>query len=277
MGSLAESLTEKQRNYPYARFLDHPYQPVVPAEVSAKLKTPMDSAKSLKMENLNVLLDPDYRADDMGYCIQDDGTAYIGQTIPFPDSTREMFQWWFAWHGHEEVRYRIWDPESHKTSRSSLRHIKQRLNPALNWEERFVNTTNFTVHLDGEGRPDTGYMSFLPSDVYGFDMSRYDRKKVSMVCAVNGKADNPFPSFSSLRVLCDCPGGILLRIFFWHGKVVFNGRFIQVPHSLTLETLYPLAVHVGKEYNRLRELLPQLYEENHSIDNRPEEFEPMCV
>jgi len=272
------TLMSKQQSYPYSRYINHPYRnPPVPIEVGAKIAQPMEPERSLRMEDINKLLDPSYNADDMGYCIQEDGTGYIGQTIRFDGATREMFLWWFSWHGHETVRYRIWDPRNHKASKSSLRHIVQRLDTNLSLTERFVNTTNFTVHLDSKGKPDPGYMSFLAPEVYGFNMSLYDENKISVVCAVNGKADSPFPWFSSLRVLQDIPEGFLMRIYFWYGKVVFNGNIIRVKHNTSLESLYPMAEHVAIEYNRLADILPLVYRENHNIVNSPEEFDAMPV
>ena len=37
-----------------------------------------------------------------------------------PGETPEMFDWWFAWHGLEDMRYRIWDPEDHFYARQQM-------------------------------------------------------------------------------------------------------------------------------------------------------------
>jgi hypothetical protein len=273
-----DALTAEQQKLPYAKYLDRPYpNPVIPPNVAQKIKSPMNPVKSLKMESLNDLLDPGYAADDIGYCIQEDGTGYVGETIFFKGSTREMFLWWFAWHGHEPVRYQLWDPRAHKSSRSSARHIARRLDYRLSWNERFLDTTNFTIHLDRAGIPDPATMSFVRPQTYAFDIKRYNPAKVSLVCALNGKADNPLPSFSSLRVLRDTSDGFVLQIYFWHGKAVVNNKFVRLAHDTPIEVLEALAEHCAEEYNRLADILPFLYEENHQIVNTLQEFDPFPV
>ena len=273
-----DALTPEQKKLPYAKYLDRPYpNPAVPDNVAPKIKSPMDPAKALKMENLNDLLCENYDADDMGYCIQEDGTGYVGQTIFFRAYTREMFMWWFAWHGHEPVRYQLWDPRSHKKSQSSARHITRRLDSSLSWNERFLDTTNFTIHLDRKGSPDSGMMSFVRPETYGVDMKRYDPAKLGLVCALNGKADNPLSSFSSLRVVKDTPDGFVMRIYFWHGKIVVNNKFIRLPHDTSMETVQSLALHCAEEYNRLADILPILYNENVSVVDEAKNFDPFPV
>ena len=38
------------------------------------------------------------------------GTGYLANKTEMPGVTPEMFEWWFAWHSLEDLRYRIWDP-----------------------------------------------------------------------------------------------------------------------------------------------------------------------
>ena len=52
--------------------------------------------------------DPEYC--QVGYGVQDDGTAFVCNTTYMPGVTSEMLDWWFPWHSvGSDLRYKIWD------------------------------------------------------------------------------------------------------------------------------------------------------------------------
>ena len=271
-------LTAEHQKLPYAKYMDFPYpDPAIPVNVAAKIAAPMDPAKALRLERVNDLLEPGYNEDDMGYCILPDGAGYIGETIPFTGSSREMFEWWFAWHGLEELRYRIWDPEAHVASSVSAGHIGKRLNATLPWRSRIIGTAHFTTHVARDGSLDPGVMHFVSPEAFGLDLSRPGGKEVSIVAALHGKAGLPFPSMSSIRVLRDTSDGFVMRIYFWQGQIPLKGNCIRLGNEVSAADMEYLAAHCGQEYNRLASLLPQIYAENHHVQNRVEEFRTVNV
>jgi len=273
-----DRLTPEQQKLPYAGYMDFPYpDPVIPAAVAAKIAAPMDPAKALRLACVNDLLDPAYDADDMGYCILEDGSGYIGETFHFRGATREMYEWWFAWHGLEEVRYRIWDPQAHVTSCVSTRHIGRRLDASLSWKDRLVDTTHFTTHVARDGSLDRAVMCFVSPEAFGLDMTRTGSEDVSIVAALHGKADAPLPSLSSIRVLRDTEDGFIMRIYFWQGILPVMGKCIRLDNEILLAETAHLAAHCAQEYNRLASILPKIYTENHSIRYDIEDFRTVNV
>ncbi|MDR0468693.1 MAG: hypothetical protein LBH09_01815 [Peptococcaceae bacterium] len=271
--SYIDRLSPVQQKLPYAKYLDYPYpNPSIPAAVAAKIAVPMTPAKALRLDRVNDLLYPEYDADDTGYCVLEDGSGYIGETIHFPGSSREMFEWWFAWHGLEEVRYKIWDPEAHVTSSVSAGHIGKRLDASLPWKERIIGTAHFTTHIARDGAYDPAVMCFVPPEIFGFDMAFAKGENLSIVAALHGKADSPLPSLSSIRVLRDAEDGFVMRIYFWQGMIPVGGHCVRVGGEIAIEESAYLANHCAREYNRLAFILPHIYTENHSVHCRPEEF-----
>ena len=53
---------------------------------------------ALKIEDRNKLFEPGYLPCEIGYCVMEDGSAYLANRTEMPGVTPEMFEWWFAWH-----------------------------------------------------------------------------------------------------------------------------------------------------------------------------------
>ena len=68
-----------------------------------------------------------------------------------PGVTPEMFEWWFAWHGLEDLRYRIWDPEDHYYARQQNR--ARTLDQSLPMRERTWGTCHHVKEDIGGGVP----------------------------------------------------------------------------------------------------------------------------
>jgi hypothetical protein len=271
--SYIDRLTPAQQKLPYAKYMDFPYpEPAIPAAVVKKIAVPMAPEKALRLDCVNDLLDPKYDADDMGYCVMEDGSGYIGETIHFAGSGREMFEWWFAWHGLEEVRYRIWDPEAHIASTVSAGHIEKRLDASLPWKERIIGTAHFTTHIARDGAYDPAVMCFVSPEAFGLDMALAKGESLSIVAALHGKADSPLPSLSSIRVLRDTADGLVMRIYFWQGMVPIGGHCVCLGGEVAIEESAYLANHCAREYNRLASILPQIYAGNHSVHYSLDEF-----
>jgi phloretin hydrolase len=83
---------------------------------------PMDYATALRIENRNDLFKEGYLDGEFGWWLLEDGTALIANKTFFPNLTGEMFDWWFAWHPIDRLRYAIWDSEDFilKTRRKRL-------------------------------------------------------------------------------------------------------------------------------------------------------------
>jgi hypothetical protein len=86
----------------------------VSEDVEATLKSgPIGPADILPFDDINKLMDPGYHAAEVGYGFAPDGVQYAACLTDMPGVTAEMIDWWFAWHGLHDIRYRIWFPPGH--------------------------------------------------------------------------------------------------------------------------------------------------------------------
>lgn len=110
-------LTAAERALPYAKFYDLPITPIPEEKLAVLAAGPIDPSLALKIEDRNDLFKPGYLPCEIGYCVMPNGTGFLANRTEMPGVTPEMFEWWFAWHSLEDLRYRIWDPEDHYYAR----------------------------------------------------------------------------------------------------------------------------------------------------------------
>lgn len=104
---------------------------------------------ALRIEDRNDLFRPGYLECETGYCIMEDGSGYLANHTFMPGVTREMFEWWFAWHSVEDLRYRIWDPEDHYYARNQ--NMERVLDASLPMRERTWGTQHVILEDIGSG------------------------------------------------------------------------------------------------------------------------------
>lgn len=271
-------LTEKQKGYPYAKYFEFPFDdPKIPEDLWNRInpQKPMDPEKALQITEINKLLDPGYQAEDEGYCILSDGAGYVGEKMFYPGVTKEMFEWWFAWHGIEDSRYKIWDPKAHYGVAVSKRNLRQRTDSSLSWKERNWGTTDFIMAYTTEG-PSVMRICFMSPEDFGFDMQLLKKNNVSCVCAISGKPDEAVCNGPSIRVLHETEDGLHVWLYFWYGYTIVNRKPIRLDTGVCdIEVPKLQVTHCAEEYTRLGKILPLVYKENHMIKDRADDFQPM--
>ena len=75
-------------------------------------KESLDPKDALRIEDRNKLFDGPIDVD-FGWWQLENGTAMTANPTFFPGVTGEMFDWWFAWHPIDRLRYACWDNEDH--------------------------------------------------------------------------------------------------------------------------------------------------------------------
>jgi hypothetical protein len=103
---------------------------------------PIDSSEALHIADRNDLLNPGYLPCERGYCIMPDGTGFIAMLTEMPGVTMDMIEWWFVWHGVEDLRYAIWCPTDHLGIHVKPEDLERRLDTSLSMKERNWNTTD---------------------------------------------------------------------------------------------------------------------------------------
>ena len=150
--SVRLELNDSERKHSYSKYYDLPMTPVPEEKMAILAKGPIDPSLALRIEDRNDLFRPGYLECETGYCIMEDGTGYLANHTFMPGVTREMFEWWFAWHSVEDLRYRIWDPEDHYYARNQ--NMERVLDASLPMRERTWGTQHVILEDIGGGADD---------------------------------------------------------------------------------------------------------------------------
>lgn len=258
-----ETLTASERNYSYSKYYDYDLTPIPNEKLAILESGPISADLILDIRDRNALFDEGYLPCECGFGIANDGSGYLANLTPMPGVTKEMFEWWFAWHGLEDLRYRIWDPEDHFYARQQNR--EKALDESLPMRERTWGTTHVILEDIGAG-PDDLILDFAyPKDLL-YDQDKIGTKAcASMMCA-NGHGKTPGQGLTAVmtHMIREIEGGVELRSRFWLGYQIIDQQPVKViPDgiSIPLEAPMGLFAHNLKEFTHLAAILPQLYAE----------------
>ena len=246
---------------PYSRFFsqqmrplpDHVQQAVLVGGVSGELMPGFDAA--------GTLLHADDWLVETGYSICDDREIRVSVRTLMPGVTPAMWDWWFAWHGSDSLRYKLWHPRAHVhavwgDNRSDLTH--------------YVGRTSHIVEYIGSSKI-SGAISFVPPASIGIDESRLAASGATAICARTGLE---FPQLDAgwlVHYVRPVAGGSEMRSRFWMGggfiaprgmdttigKAI--GRGISQIAGPTSGQARDLLVHCAQEMNHLAAILPDIY------------------
>lgn len=248
-------VSEYEKNMSYKKYLDMEMAKQ-PYELLELIKNgPINPADATKIDDINDLLKPGYLKTEVGYCVMDDGTAFVANLIKMPGVTKEMFEWWFAWHGLEPLRYKIWDKDDHFDIKTT--HRDRLVNPAIPMNERIWGVTHTVVEDTGLG-PETLNINFYSPSEMGFDIDMLNSSEVSSIVCANG---DTAVMVHSIRNIDE---GIELRSRFWLGyNIVQQKPFKLIPDGAQIPIDIPegLVKHCIKEFSNLAKILPLIYAE----------------
>jgi hypothetical protein len=269
-------LTKAELAKPYARYFDQPMTPA-PREIYDFLaRGPINPADALPFARRNDILKGGYLPAERGWCVMPDGSAFVAGLTKMPGVTAEMIAWWFAWHGLEDLRYMIWDPDDHYGIHVKKEDLERRLNYMLSLTERNWGTTDVVNEDIGDGAVELSIAFMSPAD-FGYDMELFKKEKV--LVAVNAASGSPVfgdkPVISFSHVARAIPGGIELRSRFWLGWTVIDRkpyRAAEVPTQVFEKIARGLVYHCPKEYHNLAAILPAVFAENSGIKDNIQGF-----
>ncbi|MGB9903545.1 MAG: DAPG hydrolase family protein [Desulfotomaculales bacterium] len=269
---MKKELEPAEKAKPYAKYFSRPMAPVPREILDFLARGPIDPALALPVQRRNELLNPGYLPAEMGYCLMPDGSGFVAMLTRMPGVTAEMIDWWFAWHGLEGLRYKIWDPDDHYDVRVREEDLPRRLDPGLDPRERNWGTTDIVYEDVGTG-PMELFISFLSPEDFGYEMDRFRAPNVLTAVSANLGLNEPkTPLATFTHFAREIPGGIELRSRFWLGWNIVNRQPVRVAGTIPLELARGLAYHCTKEYTNLAAILPKVYEENVNIADKLEDF-----
>ena len=177
-------ITEEERNSPLYKYYIRPMVEADPAKYAA-VKEPMDPEKAQTPFEMNKLFDPGYLPGELGYCQLPDGGATLANLTDMPGVTPEMFDFWFAWHGVEPMRYKIWNPDQHYYCKT--RNMEKALDKSLSMKERYWDTTHDVEEDCFMGKQNIIINFRNPADI-GFDPEKLKTFDGTIVCSGGEKA-----------------------------------------------------------------------------------------
>lgn len=227
---------------------------------------PYDNALALRIQDRNDLFKPGDLACPFGWWLLEDGTALIANRTFFPGVNGEMFDWWFAWHPIERLRYAIWDNEDHyDVYVDDPAHTRDM---SLSMQERHWDSIHNIWEDIGTGQVDLLRIHFRRPRDMGYDESKIGTDACNaLVCAnvsVIGSGDMPDVPVVMTHFLRPCEGGSELRSFFWFGWQIIDGKAVKsIPDGVKIPAKGPVCLlnHNVKEFSNLARILPGLYAE----------------
>ncbi len=247
--------------------LDRPLTPPDPAVLAAIASGPIAPADALPRDALDRLLDPAPLAAEIGWCWLPDGIGYVAVRTAMPGVTGEMVDWWFDWHAHEALRYRVWHPGAHRDNRLEP--------PASAGAKAHWGAIHHPVEDVGTGMV-RARIAFVRPRELGFSTDALDDPRVAtIVCGHAGDDTRRVRHTPMAHVFLDDPAddGVILRSRFWLGAAIRpyapaplaalgeralntrRARRLALPRDLPRA----LATHCAEEYANLGALLPELH------------------
>jgi hypothetical protein len=267
-----KELSVEEKAKPYAKYYYLPSASPAAhhAEMLKDLK-PLDPAKADRIQDLDNLLSPGYTEGENGYCVLPDGSACVALRHPMPGATPEMIEWWFAWHGLEDLRYKLWYPEMHVAARVDPEDRAKILDPDRPLPLKFQGMTHHVVEDIGGGVLNAVDISFLTPEDFGFDMTRFHPPNAEALAAANVTArgvddpsDGPGLPVAFVHLVRKTDDGIEVRNRFWVGyQIVDRKPMLMLPPGMQIpeEAAQGLFLHDVQEFANLAAILPTLYAE----------------
>ncbi|MEI8163251.1 MAG: hypothetical protein WCI19_08950 [Betaproteobacteria bacterium] len=199
---------------------------------------------------------------ETGYTFATDGSMRIFVLTQMPNVTPAMWDWWFAWHGSDTQRYKLWHPRAHidvywSDGRKDLDHYIGR-------------TSNVVEYVGSEYLRLT--IRFVTPSSLGIDERELKARGETAICARGGIAGTPLETGWLIHHVRPVAGGAEMRSRFWlgggnvrprgmpGGVGAVIGRTLSRLQTLTNTMAADLLVHCAQEMNHLGAILPALYD-----------------
>jgi hypothetical protein len=270
--------------HPLSDYLTRPLSPPARQTLQAIERGPIDPSDALALSDADRLLDPAPLAHETGWCVLDDGVAYVAVRSEMPNVSGEMVDWWFDWHPRDSLRYRAWHPAA---------HLANSLQPPPGTRAKaHWGAVHHPVEDVGIGTVHARIEFCAPTEMGMSRDALSDPNVATIVCGYAGddrlhvRHTPMFHVFLRDAVRAHNPvapdqrddggqgegRGVVLRSRFWLGAALapygplgnvaahmLNRPFVR-RRALPKGLPRALATHCAEEYANLAVLLPELYE-----------------
>ena len=253
---------QEQAGSPYARFFNPRLAPL-PGHVREALAVGALAPDLMpSVERAAELQAPGYWPVETGHARAPDGAVRVFVLTQMPGVTPAMWDWWFAWHGSDGLRYKLWHPQAHldvawADGRDDLQHYVGRTSKVV----EYVGATRFRLAI-----------RFIAPAQLGLDEQALKAAGEVAICARVGLDGLPFETAWLVHHVRPVAGGAEMRTRIWVGGDNIRprgmpggvgrwiGRLAGWLQPITPAQIHELIVHDAQEMNHLAAILPQLYD-----------------
>lgn len=261
-------LRNERKGRPYERYFRWEMDALPDHVEEALRRGEAKSEEVLPRAQANRLLEPGYLPLETGYATLPDGSVHVAVLTRFPEASGEMLDWWFAWHGLETERYKLWHPQAHLFCQ--MRYERGTL-PGLTHRQKYVGNTAYVDEYIGKQINRLTIAFREPRDL-GLDEQAFKEAGVgTAICARVGFSDRPVDSGHLIHLIRETAEGCEMRSRFWIGEAhvralpegnpidrLLEKRFVRqrmIPRGLGRDLL----IHCAEEMNHLASFLPRLF------------------
>lgn len=218
-------------------------------------------------EGLPALAEPGYQEFENGFGIDADGAGCVACLTHMPGVSPAMWDWWFAWHGSDTRRYKLWHPRAHLCAGWEDGRT-DRLGPGD--RDCYVGRTSIVDEYVGSTQIGLA-IRFVPPSTLGFDSQAFaDPDSATAICARVGLSALPVDSGYLVHYVRRVDGGAEMR-----SRFMLGGRYVAARGDVKLPTetstkeseaaltwpTYNLLSHCAQEMNHLAKFLPDIHAE----------------
>lgn len=267
LGMRPDDLEDK----PYARYWSPDMRGLSETVSQALLQSPFPASYGFAPRDCHALLEPGDLPLENGYTQLPSGEMFVAVNTPMPGASGDMIDWWFAWHGEESQRYKLWHPHAHMQARW-LNPVQ----PEVPYDRsRYRGNTSLVDEFIGDQHQKLA-IQFKPPAAFGLDESLFQDAGVhTAVCAEVGPAGAPFNFGRLVHLIRGTEDGCEMRSRFWLGKVSLRnkpdshlankllGNRVLSRLAVSRALGHDMVVHCAMEMAHLASFLPALYQDYH--------------
>jgi hypothetical protein len=202
-----------------------------------------------------------------GYALQANGALHINIWTDMPGVSPDMIDWWFAWHGDDAAKYKLWHPQSHVNAQWTQPQPK-----SGDWRSRYIGNTSIVDEHLGSNLMRLSIRFIKPDEMGLRHPSIDDPREATVVCARTGLGDRPVDAGWLAHHVRRTPTGSEMRSRFWIGGPYAAPRGGGLMASLSAQAAKVFAkptdldgrnllVHCAEEMQHLAGFLPTIYAE----------------
>ncbi|MEL6846782.1 MAG: hypothetical protein AAFP02_26560, partial [Bacteroidota bacterium] len=168
------------------------------------------------IDEMSILEEAGYLAAETGFSLADDGSIAVAVKTHMPNTTPQMWDWWFGWHGSETARYKLWHPKAHLSAK---------------WEDGradhcYVGRVSIIKEYIGDNELEAAIQFKSPLD-FGFSFDALnDPEQAVYICARIGHPSLPVDYGYLVHQVRKTETGTEMRSRFW-----MNGKYVGARHD----------------------------------------------